>query len=344
MNFFHNTWGKFKRKPNRQELNTTSQNVPSVSNSNEMMPSSGSIASNAANNQTIASNETISSNVLPLSQSTQSFADNNSKSSRKRRFSYQQFKDKLRYQQLLCRHTPQAMVEKNIVLKVRENPQLIDLTSEKSFVSTTNSTQTLPQTFKTEILDHKSSVNLINRIKSQEPVTPVIVSPVTKRPLYSDILKINKQSNLFSSNQSTPKFYSFGRRIDPNAAKTPEPSENRVSIAVPESSKKFNNLLESKRDYFDSAFVSDLRKSLLESNESEDRQSKKSLSFLNVCQNKRQTDFEVLSPKLQTPITRTELSFTPFIAYDDKEEEEEEEGRRRGNGSLRFSCINTRYE
>jgi len=226
--------------------------------------------------------------------------------------------DRERYKLLLNSHICSPHLDKmstiaslNSRINRPKKQEIIDLSSSvDSSSSVRNQLTPISDGYRKEKLDIESKNNLVERIRSAGIVAQPFIS-------------LNTTSN---TTHSTPF-----------VAKTPyknismTPNKFDIKTELPESSKKFNDLLKDKKNFLETHWIQDLRSSLNQSNLSFDNKITQSEQRVLESKNKRQTDCENLKSFIRVPFTRSELSpFVPFCQLqeqllEDIEEEEDEE-------------------
>ena len=343
-------WNKVfgsKSKNTSNQLNSNTANGPTIDDNRDnglIGSSSGSdsgFGGEMTSNQTITTNEkTKPLNFSTFSRITTSFLSNTSKPKtniRKLRSS----EEKMKYLQLIRRHTAFEAQHKtdNQQNNRGGTPMLIDLTSSSNSLHSDQSLgQSSQQKYRTESLDTSSQKSIIERCKREGIITPV----PSLAPVRTFNIRLNtKISTPFGVkgypslerfvDNSSPKLFPLRKttEVNPSQLKTPEQEKSVSSTAVPkalpESSKKFNESIQQKRDILDSNFASDLRNSLAEDCQSIDQKILKYESIYNQLKTKTESDLK-LCAKFKEPITRSETNyFRPFIPFDDRLQEEEED-------------------
>lgn len=226
--------------------------------------------------------------------------------------------DREKYRALLDCHLSQSNSKFSTIKSVNsgfnrfKKQEVIDLTSSQSS-SNTNQLLKSSQSFhsseegiSTEKLDNKSKNNLIERIKSEG----IVAQPFFHKNL-SQFKKVsqNKKLSLLS-----------------NTSDSHSVIEN---TPMPECSKKFNNLIIEKKQFFDSQWINDLRNSLSESFVKQDNNLFQSQRKVLDTKDKRENDCRNLESLIRVPYTRSELkSFVPYYPFEEKQlvdiEEEED--------------------
>ncbi len=251
-----------------------------------------------------------------LSKSLSSSANKTKSRSRLKSF---RLEDRERYKILLNNHLSDPHINKvttiaslNSKIKPKKH-EVIDLSSSVSssrssslmrndFYESSRSRNTTDRGFTKENLDNKTKNNLVERIRSAgivaQPFNKVNTTPFGIRSSYNQSLFSTRNNSL---------------------TQTPQLVKPIEKTQLPESCRKFNDLLNDKKNLLESQWVKELRDSLTQSEINIDNRISQSERKVLESKNKRQTDCENLKDLIRTPWTRSELSpFVPFCQFEDR--------------------------
>jgi hypothetical protein len=256
-----------------------------------------------------------------LSKSLSSSANKTKSRSRLKSF---RLEDRERYKILLNNHLSDPHINKvttiaslNCNINKPKKHEVIDLSSS---VSSSRSSSLMRNTtdrgFTKEKLDNTTTNNLVERIRSAGIVAQPFNNKVNTTPFG---IRNSYNKSLFSTRNDS-------------LTQTPQLVKPIERTKLPESCRKFNDLLNDKKNLLESQWVKELRESLTQSEINIDNRISQSERKVLESKNKRQTDCENLKDLIRTPWTRSELSpFVPFCQFEDRlpddviEETEEED-------------------
>ncbi len=223
--------------------------------------------------------------------------------------------DRERYKTLLNNHLSDPHINKvttiaslNYNINKPKKHEVIDLSSSVSSSRSSSlmrndlyencrSRNTTDEGFTKEKLDNRTTNNLVERIRS----AGIVAQPFNKVNTTPFGIK-----SLFSTRNNS-------------LTQTPQLVKPIERTQLPESCKKFNDLLNDKKNLLESQWVKELRDSLTQSEINIDNRILQSERKVLESKNKRQTDYENLKDLIRTPWTRSELSpFVPFCQFEDR--------------------------
>ena len=375
----NNTWfNKVKKTLNSawdalQGRRANADSADSASTSNEdnsvnVAPSGSSFEHQSSiRSNSDVSQPDVSQHFDPMTNYSTQFQAEGSVVKKKKKYKLLSSFDKKKYKELLNRHLSIPAMMSKITSKPMKKPSsepiVIDLTEERqqSLRSpAAHPSQPNPiseHRFTTDIMDKKSGISLINRIRENN-IGPAVVSSSQSTPkLWSfasnkrnhsiptqSWSKISNFNTPLKTSQLSESLHSKNSAAPKTPTRTPTNETYHLSSTLsatsrttslptlPESCIKFNNEAKERKELLDPTLIFELKsKSNQDYTKIEHKFSKCEIS-LSGYRNKRQTDIENLSPKIWEPINRRELqpfgAFIPYIETDDKDEDDydEEEG------------------